>query len=368
MILGCVSAKVRQELITRSKYGKNTFSHGVGRLESVAFSPCEATNGGRGWRCRGRASPVSLFFLAPRLPVPAGIHRGRRVLRAFTLIELLVVVAIMALLMGILLPTLAAARDVARRASCAANLHAIGKAMSIYAAQENIFPTGLPPAKASTVGMWKNPPDPAYVTPDHDLLNNLFTQNTKFGEPMINLWILVLQQSLLPKQFICKSDPRAPVPARQINASSGFHYLNFGIVSEDDYGDPVRGATFSYAFAYPWSGPTSSVPPWWKGDPDAGVPIGADIGPSLAGPENNPTAGPGTAASNSKNHGGKGQNVLFADAHVDFVARNDVGRQGDNIYTADNNNLFVKAGGAKLSGTTNLNANPADVILVPAAP
>ena len=41
--------------------------------------------------------------------------------RAFTLIELLVVVAIIALLIAILLPSLAAARDVARRVACGSN-------------------------------------------------------------------------------------------------------------------------------------------------------------------------------------------------------------------------------------------------------
>lgn len=42
---------------------------------------------------------------------------------AFTLIEVLVVVAIIALLVAILLPSLASARDQARAAQCAANLH-----------------------------------------------------------------------------------------------------------------------------------------------------------------------------------------------------------------------------------------------------
>ena len=66
--------------------------------------------------------------------------------KAFTLIELLVVVAIIALLISILLPSLSQAREQGKKAVCLSNLKSIAQASHAYAVEddrEQIIPLGM---------------------------------------------------------------------------------------------------------------------------------------------------------------------------------------------------------------------------------
>ena len=82
----------------------------------------------------------------------------------FTLIELLVVIAIIALLMGILMPALRKARDVARRISCGSRLKQWGTAIHMH----NVDNDGR---LMAIVKKWSNNPYPHYIN-DRPQKNN----------------------------------------------------------------------------------------------------------------------------------------------------------------------------------------------------
>ena len=59
--------------------------------------------------------------------------------RGFTLLELMAAVAVVLLLLSLLLPTLAKAREAARRTQCKSQLHQLGLAFTTYAADFDDF-------------------------------------------------------------------------------------------------------------------------------------------------------------------------------------------------------------------------------------
>jgi len=279
----------------------------------------------------------------------------------FTLIELLVVVAIIALLISILLPSLARARELAKRTTCAANMSGMGKGLHTYSNDGN---QGMPVAACA------KPTSGTVVNGNNVYVQKIGAKRGWMSTPAAgetftpavpttatqvsttrNLWTLVRTSGSTAASFICPSSDD-----QKNDEDNPQDYWDFGKGNSSTDGLIPAGSTYtdgwnqcSYGYQVPYG--TYGKP---SAEGDQRMVLAADKGPWSAFAEGGKTPDPNTAPItlslmsstsspddfrkfNSPNHGGyldgEGQNVLYADSHAEWANKPTVGPGIDNIYT-----------------------------------
>jgi len=258
------------------------------------------------------------------------LQRSTVMRRGFSIIELLVALCVLVVLLAIFVPALRNAREAANRVSCGNNLKRIGDALSEYAS-DNGTNRNFPRVRYDSIN---RPAGYCAFTGPDDANPFLANSAVEPNDITASLWLLV-RQGYFGKVgakvgvFVCPSTQDTPDTLTDAVGKA---------VPVSQRGNFRHAENLSYSYASPF---TNAYKFEFGSDAlKGGFVLAADKNPGFSMVDGKPCfplhdAKPfDLARGNSRNHGQAGQNVLYADGHVEWVTTSYCGVANDNIYTA----------------------------------
>lgn len=239
----------------------------------------------------------------------------------FSLVEILVVVAIIALLIGILVPALTIVRQKANQAKSANNLKQIYAGLIAYDQENGTYPKYTAVTNAAAVGFQGG------VRGGNNSTVGSLTASSFNNNVTAALWLLVRDDKTPPEMYANPSNTDVADPLEDDATPSELWDFN----AENN---------FSYSFINFYD---SVVDAKW----------GSEAGASyvLAGDDNDTGLTAETDSANSSNHGGNGQNFMFGDGHATWhTTPMSAFSKSDNAYT------YLGSGNTPSNATTDASA------------
>ena len=222
-----------------------------------------------------------------------------------------------------------------RRVACGANLRALATAHVVYANdyEDQYVVQGRGGGRwAKTTPGWANP------------------AKDWSGESELtvgaSLYLLVRESDVAPESFVCPGSLEKPFDGDNPDGVDILELWDFGSIDYHNTG-PKNCVSYSYQQPYspypahgakPWSYVVmSDKSPWYDSTIRKGTPSDGDwkehVGYIVWDDAVRGDRDWQLEVGNSRTHWRDGQNVMFADGHVDFVLRPDVAVRHDNMFT-----------------------------------